>query len=66
MPSNDTFPKYGRPLMIIIHGGAFIAGSKDDFIQQRMLKEFAKRGYVTASINYRLGMLILIANGIVM
>jgi len=56
LPSNDTLPTYGRPLMIIIHGGAFIAGSKDDFIQQRMLKDFAKRGYVTASINYRLGM----------
>lgn len=45
-----------RPLMLFIHGGAFLAGSKSDQSITRLCKEFAKRGYVTASINYRLGM----------
>jgi hypothetical protein len=45
-----------RPLIIFIHGGAFLAGSKSDLSITRLCKEFAKRGYVTASINYRLGM----------
>jgi hypothetical protein len=44
-----------RPLLMWIHGGSFIAGSKDDVSIQAMCKSFAKRGYVTASIDYRLG-----------
>ncbi|MFA7274231.1 MAG: hypothetical protein WC044_10195 [Crocinitomicaceae bacterium] len=44
-----------RPLLIFIHGGAFIAGDKDEANLQTMCKQFAKRGYVTASIDYRLG-----------
>lgn len=44
-----------RPLLVWIHGGSFLAGSKDDLSIQFMCKEFAKRGYVTASIDYRLG-----------
>jgi alpha/beta superfamily hydrolase len=44
-----------RPLLLWIHGGAFLAGSKDDQSIQTLCKNFAKRGYVTATINYRLG-----------
>lgn len=44
-----------RPLIVFIHGGAFIAGSKDEANLQTMCKQFAQRGYVTASIDYRLG-----------
>ncbi len=44
-----------RPLLMWIHGGAFLAGDKNDPSIQTMCKEFAKRGYVTASIDYRLG-----------
>lgn len=43
------------PLLIVIHGGAFIEGSKNDASVQDYCKEFARRGYVTASISYRLG-----------
>ena len=43
------------PLMVIIHGGAFIEGSKNDASVQDYCKDFARRGYVTASISYRLG-----------
>lgn len=44
-----------RPLLMWIHGGAFLAGDKNDVSIQDLCKKFAKRGYVTASIDYRLG-----------
>lgn len=44
-----------RPLLMWIHGGAFLAGNKEDVSIQALCKSFAKRGYVTASIDYRLG-----------
>lgn len=43
------------PLLMWIHGGSFLAGNKEDPSIQALCKNFAKRGYVTASINYRLG-----------
>jgi acetyl esterase/lipase len=43
------------PLLIWIHGGAFLAGNKEDASIQAFCEDFAKRGYVTASINYRKG-----------
>lgn len=55
-PKNDLPPRCGRPLLIAIHGGAFLAGNKDTESPPRWLTDFAKRGYTTASINYRLGM----------
>lgn len=42
-----------KPLLIWIHGGAFLAGNKNEMTT--LCKRFAKRGYVTATINYRLG-----------
>lgn len=52
-PVNDTNTK--RPMIIFMHGGAFYMGSrKDDYVVQ-VCKQFAQRGYVTASISYRLG-----------
>jgi hypothetical protein len=44
-----------KPLMIVIHGGAFLAGDKNETTISALCRQFAKRGYVTASINYRLG-----------
>ncbi|MDF1612835.1 carboxylesterase family protein [Stygiobacter electus] len=44
-----------RPLLIWIHGGAFVGGKRSDLKAQVMGNEFAKRGYVVASIDYRLG-----------
>lgn len=55
-PQNDMPPECGRPLMVIIHGGAWIAGDKSEGYANQMRKDFAKRGYVTASVNYRLGL----------
>ena len=56
IPANDTPPTCGRPLLIAIHGGAFMGGSKSTGAPPFLMKEFAQRGYVAASINYRLGM----------
>ncbi len=45
-----------RPLIILAHGGSFVSGSKtDDISVDTLCVRFARRGYVTASINYRLG-----------
>ncbi len=52
-PSGDTIPM--RPLIIWVHGGSFIGGDKlngSDVVD--LARKFSKRGYVTASINYRL------------
>jgi predicted esterase len=51
-PEGDTEPV--RPTFIWIHGGGFYKGDKADPINVEIATRFAKRGYVTASINYRL------------
>jgi len=43
-----------RPLIILAHGGAFIAGTKTNPSMISLGETFAKRGYVVASISYRL------------
>lgn len=52
-PKNDT--NCNRPILILVHGGAWIGGSKEDADLILLSREFAKRGYVVANINYRLG-----------
>jgi pimeloyl-ACP methyl ester carboxylesterase len=44
-----------RPLVMLIHGGAFYIGSKESIFEQTLATELAKRGYFVASIDYRLG-----------
>jgi lysophospholipase L1-like esterase/dienelactone hydrolase len=52
-PKNDTL-KY-RPLVIFIHGGGFQNNSKNGSYSSMLCTKLAKRGYVTATIDYRLG-----------
>jgi para-nitrobenzyl esterase len=52
-PQGDTAT--ARPLIIWVHGGSFIGGSKTDIDVLTWSQEFAKKGYVCASIDYRLG-----------
>lgn len=52
-PTNDTLT--ARPLIIWVHGGSFIGGSKTDPDVKKLSENFAKKGYVCASIDYRLG-----------
>jgi len=51
-----------RPLIVLAHGGSFISGNRqDDNAVVTLCQNFAKRGYVTASIEYRLGSAINMA-----
>lgn len=42
-----------KPLILLIHGGGFSSGSPT--VMDSVATEFARRGYLTASIKYRLG-----------
>lgn len=42
------------PLLMLFHGGAFIGGIKDDAAVVHYCQALARRGYVTASVQYRL------------
>lgn len=48
-----------RPAIIFIHGGAFLLGNKNHDDMMAFCDSFALLGYVTATIEYRLGMNIL-------
>lgn len=52
-PFEDTAEE--RPLIIWIHGGGYSSGTRTDQHMTRWCNEFSRRGYVTASIDYRLG-----------
>jgi len=43
-----------RPVLILAFGGGFFFGFKESKLMQDLCTDFAKRGYVTASINYTL------------
>lgn len=53
MPSPEVDPIAARPFILSIHGGGFISGDKAELAYQS--REFARRGFVVANINYRLG-----------
>lgn len=52
-PKTDIFKS--RPLVMLIHGGAFYIGSKESACEQALATSLAKCGYLVASIDYRLG-----------
>lgn len=52
-PKTDLFKN--RPLVMLIHGGAFYIGSKESPAEVSLATSLAKRGYLVASIDYRLG-----------
>jgi acetyl esterase/lipase len=52
-PAGDAVT--GRPLILLFHGGSFLSGQRDDAIMLGLCNTFAKRGYVTATASYRLG-----------
>lgn len=52
-PNGDVLTK--RPLMLWVHPGGFLLGDKEVDDMVALCDSFAKRGYVTASIGYRLG-----------
>jgi poly(3-hydroxybutyrate) depolymerase len=46
-------PVTSRPLVLLIHGGSFLAGNRNEM--NSYCEGFARRGYVAATITYRLG-----------
>jgi len=52
MPEN--FGGERRPAIVIIHGGGWRAGTKQDRPFRSMLLDYALKGYVTVSVEYRL------------
>jgi len=53
-PTGDI--ETNRPLIVWAHGGSFIGGTKTDADMVALSQAFTKKGYVCASINYRLGL----------
>ena len=49
LPTDDHL---ARPAIMLVHGGAWFAGAKENYFNAAL--RFSKAGYVTASINYRL------------
>ena len=52
-----------RPLLVLVHGGSWIAGNRNEQEIQLLAKWYAKFGYVVASVSYRLGFHPSIGNG---
>lgn len=53
MPAVESDTALVRPFILLIHGGGFMSGDKEEFNFE--CREFAKRGFVTATISYRYG-----------
>ena len=47
-------PTQDRPAILIIHGGGWSAGSKNDQVYRSLMIDYALKGYVVANMNYRL------------
>jgi len=52
-PQGDTLGV--RPLMVFVHGGSFTGGVRNDPFMRELCISFARRGFVTATVSYRLG-----------
>lgn len=53
-PTGDTLAE--RPLILIAFGGGFLSGSRSHWSMVELATQLARRGFVTACIDYRLGM----------
>lgn len=53
-PVGDTLVQ--RPAVVICFGGGFLNGSKDHWSIRLIAQEMARRGFLTVTIDYRLGM----------
>ncbi len=47
-------PQKDRPAILIIHGGGWSAGSKNDMVYRTLMVDYAMKGYVVCNMNYRL------------
>lgn len=49
-PSSSSFPQTKRPCVILVHGGAWVSGSKK--AMQKMAREFNQEGFLSVSVEY--------------
>lgn len=56
-PAGDAFTN--RPAIVFVHSGGFITGSRTHDDMVAACDSFARRGYVTATIDYRQGFYLL-------
>lgn len=54
MANINIDPLEKRPVIFFVHGGSYVGGRKEDSTIKRMCREFASRGYVSISLQYRL------------
>jgi len=52
MPAGE--PDGLRPALVIVHGGGWRGGSRTVDVFQKMMTDYARKGYVTVNIDYRL------------
>jgi len=60
MPHGDTMQH--RPVIIFAHGGSFVGGTRDLDDMRYYCKKFAQKGYITATIDYRLESIASVSN----
>lgn len=58
-PQNDTASF--RPVIFFVHGGSFVGGDRTDQAINKTAEFFAKKGYVTVNIEYRVQQTTLIS-----
>ncbi len=56
-PVVDDSTAQQRPLLLLLHGGGFYVGDKQDSCIRALCRYFAQTGYVAVSANYRMGFL---------
>jgi Carboxylesterase type B len=59
-PNTNIDPLPERPLILCVHGGEFLSGNKSDM--ELTARQLARKGYVAATMDYRLGWDAGIAN----
>ncbi len=53
-PSDRSSPGNLRPAIVVVHGGSWSTGSKNDLPETMIARYFARHGIVAFSINYRM------------
>jgi poly(3-hydroxybutyrate) depolymerase len=49
---DDSF--YSKPLLLLVHGGGFSGGKRDNPLEKKFSEVMAKKGFAVASMSYRL------------
>ncbi|MCS7298105.1 MAG: alpha/beta hydrolase [Bacteroidia bacterium] len=60
LPEGDS--ERQRPIIVLLFGGAYVSGSRNDADITHIARYFAARGYVAATIDYRIGVPLPIAS----